>query len=411
MIVKMALRNLKRNTRRTIITLVSIAFGLLLSLTFTGIGDSGYTKMINGAAQLGSGHVSIIPTGYLDMPSLDKIVSGIDALIQMILQQKGVTTAVSRITGQAMMATPNDSIGAAFVALDPDRETPDTQYLLKYITEGKIFTADDKHGIVIGKKMAERLKVNLGNKVVYTTTDKHGEITSGLARVTGIFETGADQVDGYFFMLPLRRMQQILGYDSSEATLIAVFLEDHRLAPSMVKTITPFLKNTAAQAVTWRQSMPDMAGFVAMDSSMNYLFQIIIFMLVAAGILNTILMSVLERTREFGIMLAIGFSPGGLIRMVMTETAWLGIFGLLSGLIVTAPLYWYLHFTGLDMSGMVHEGTDVAGVVFDTTIYNDLRLESLLIILTGAFIITLLSGIYPAWKAGRVEPVESIKTI
>ena len=134
-------------------------------------------------------------------------------------------------------------------------------------------------------------------------------------------------------------------------------------------------------------------------------------MLVAAGILNTILMSVLERKREFGIMMAIGTSPWMLISLVLVETICLGILGLIGGFIITTPVYCYFHYHGLDVSSWIDESMDIAGVVFDPTIYSDLRWESLLIIMCGAFFITILSGIYPAWQAGRMEPVESIKTI
>jgi putative ABC transport system permease protein len=407
----MALRNLWKNKRRTLITLASIAFGLLLSLTFTGIGDSGYTKMIDGAAKLGAGHVSVIPTDYLDTPSLDKTIKRTAELTELILGMPAVTACVTRITGQVMVATPKDSVGAAFIAMNPEEETEDTAYILSHLAEGKLFSNDDKLGVIIGRKMAERLSVKLGNKMVYTTTDKSGEITSSLTRVTGIFDTGSDEVDGYMILLPLKRTRQVLGYDADESTELAIYLDDHRKSDRVIETVKNSSVSFDGEVVSWHDTMPDMAGFVAMDSSMNYLFQIIIFILIAAGILNTMLMSVLERTREFGIMMAIGMPPGRLIALIMAEAVWVGIFGLIFGLIVTAPAYGYLHFHGWDISGFFNETTDIAGVVFDTTIYNDLRLSSLIVILAGAFLVTLLSGIYPAWKAGRVQPVESIKTI
>jgi len=411
MLWKMALRNLWKNKRRTIITLASIAFGLLLSLTFTGIGDYSYTNMINGAARMGSGHASVIPDGYLDTPTLDKTIRDINKLTQRIEASKSVTACVPRIVGQTMISTPKDSVGAAFIAIDPDQESSESAFYLDYINEGKLFSKDSKKGIVIGRKMADRLKVGLGNKLVYTTTDKNGEITSGLARVSGIFETGASEADGYLILLPIDRMRSILAYEPDEATQLAIFLDDHHRADRLVEQIQAFTQDPTKQAVTWRSTSPDMAGWVAMDSTVNYLFQIIIFLMVAAGILNTILMSVLERTREFGIMMAIGMSPSRLIGLVLAEAVWVGIFGIIAGLVVTAPLYWYLHTDGLDLSGMFTDSADVAGVIFDPTIYNDLRLESLIVIIIGAFLITLLSGIYPAFKAGRVQPVESIKTL
>jgi len=107
--------------------------------------------------------------------------------------------------------------------------------------------------------------------------------------------------------------------------------------------------------------------------------------------------------------MAIGTSPGRLFKLVLAESVWLGIFGIIAGLFVTWPFYHYLHFHGLDVSRFIHEDTDISGVVFDMTIYNDLRLTNLFIILTGAFLITILAGLYPAYKSGKVVPVESLK--
>ena len=435
MLMKMALRNLRRNTRRTLITLASIAFGLMLALTFTGIGDSGYTKLINSAARLGWGHVTVLHPDYMVSPSLSKTIQKASELRNIVEADPNVTHAVVRITGQAMVATARESIGAAFVALDPENETPDTHLLLEHIIEGELFTADDKTGVVIGAKMAENLDVGIGDKVVYTCSDRHGEIVSGLGRVRGIYKTGSDQADRFMVLLPIRRARQILGYGPDEATMVAGFCSDvnrvsltrSRLIRAVGKSnihIIPDTSNTMtggdpeqgradASAVKpavekWTETASDMAGLVQMDRTMNYLFQVIVFLLITAGILNTILMSVLERTREFGVMMAIGMSPVRLFGLVLTEAFWISIFGIISGLIVTAPLYWWLHTVGWDISKYFGE-TEVAGVIYDPTIYNDLRLDSLLVILSISFGIIMVSGVYPAWRAGRVAPVESLK--
>lgn len=409
MIIKMALRNLRRNSRRTLITLASIAFGIMLALTFTGIGDSGYTRLIDSAAKLGSGHISILHESYLQAPSLKKTVQPAAELLTLFENDPNIHRAVVRITGQAMVATARESVGAAFVALDPDREDSDTNLLLDHIVEGRIFTADDKKGVVIGAKMAENLGVDIGDKVVYTCSDRNGEIVSGLGRVRGIYKTGSDQVDRFMVMLPIKRARKLLGYAPDEATSIVGFCNDanrvrlvrHRLADQV---------STGQSVKIWTETSPDMAGIVQIDRTMNYLFQVIVFMLIAAGILNTILMSVLERTREFGVMMAIGMTPGSLFRLVLTEAFWLSVLGIISGLVITSPLYYWLHYYGWDISGFF-DATDVAGVIYDPTIYNELRLDSLVVILSIAFGIIMLSGLYPAWRAGKVPPVESLKHI
>jgi len=408
MLMKMALRNLRRNSRRTAITLASIAFGLMLALTFTGIGDSGYTKLINSAAKLGMGHVAIMHPDYLLSPSLSNTVQESSVLLDILQKDNNIAKAVIRITGQSMVATARESVGAAFIALNPDQENTETNLLLDHIIKGELFDADDKKGMIIGAKMAEILDVEIGDKVIYTCSDRNGEIVSALGRVRGIYKTGSDQVDRLMVLLPINRVRKLLGYSSDEATMVIGFCKDVNRVRLTRYRISKLLKNSVIEM--WTKTAPDMAGMVQMDRTINYMFQIIVFLLIAAGILNTILMSVLERTREFGVMMAIGMNPGRLFRLVLMEAFWLSVFGIISGLIVTSPLYWWLHTVGWDLSEYISEST-VAGVVYDLTIYNDLRLESLIIILTISFGIIMLSGLYPAWKAGRIAPVESLKHI
>lgn len=410
MLIKMALRNLGRNNRRTIITLVSISFGLMLALIFTGIGDSQYTKLIDGAARLGWGHITVLPEEYVDFPSLSKSIGFVDERVKAVRSDRAVDHAVVRISGQAMLSTARESVGVGFIAIDPEMETADTLLVLGHITDGALFDSDDAFGMVIGRKTADSLGVKIGDKVVYTCTDRHGEIVSGLGRVRGIYQTGSDQVDRFMVLLPINKMRTIIGYDPDEATMIAGFCGDVGRVGSVRDRLRnqPLFKDVDVSP--WNKTSPDMAGMISLDRTFNYLFQVIVFLLVAAGILNTILMSVLERTREFGVMIAVGMSPGRLFYLIIIEAVWLGLFGIVGGLIVTAPIHSWLHNHGWDFSSYFGK-TDIAGVMYDPTIYAALRPEHLVVILIAGFVVIVLAGVYPAWKAGRTVPVESLKYI
>jgi ABC-type lipoprotein release transport system permease subunit len=166
-------------------------------------------------------------------------------------------------------------------------------------------------------------------------------------------------------------------------------------------------------AVTWDQNLPELASFIAMKVGSTVFFELIIAILVAAGIFNTLFVSVMERLREFGIMMAIGFSPRRLFSLVMWESLWIGLVGLLAAGVVTALPYYLANTKGLDMSAMVGKGGagEVAGVTFDPILYVEIYPESLGLITVAVLLATLLSGLYPAWRAGRVAPVESIKLV
>ena len=145
-----------------------------------------------------------------------------------------------------------------------------------------------------------------------------------------------------------------------------------------------------------------------MDRGGNYISQILIGLLIAAGILNTLLMSVMERTKEFGVMMAIGMSPKTLFKLIITESVWLALTGLITGIIITTPWYLYLYHIGLDFSGSIGDDYSAGGVLIDPIIHIRLFRESIITILSGVFFLTLISGLYPAWRASKVPPVESL---
>ncbi|MBN2061909.1 MAG: ABC transporter permease [Deltaproteobacteria bacterium] len=410
-ISRFAWRNLWRRKRRTIITALSIGFGVTLSVTFTGTGDYGYTKMINTGASMGMGHITVEPLGYNLTPSLDKKLKDTDQIRNEILEIPGITDAIVRITGQAMFASASKSIGGMFMGIDPAQESEENNLLLGSIVEGELFEGPDGRGVVVGSRMAGKLNLGLGKKIVYTTTDVNGEIVSEIARVTGIFRTGVDEVDGAFILLPINSVRKTLHYDANDATLIAVIINDQRHAEKMSEKIDKIVGNPEIEVLSWKKSQPDLAGIISMDRSSNYIIQVLIGLLIAAGILNTLLMGVLERTREFGVMMAVGMSPGTLFRLIITESFWLAVLGLLAGIIITTPWYAYLYNVGIDFSAAIGGESSAGGVLIDPVLKIRIFRESVIAILLGVFGLTILSGIYPAWKAGRVPPVESLKTI
>ena len=408
---KLAWRNLWRRKRRTLITAFSIAFGVLLAVTFTGAGDHYYTRMIDAGASMGMGHVTIEALDYNRAPSLKKRLRKINDLRHQALAQPGVTDAMTRITGQVMFASANKSVGGIFIAINPDHETAQNNLFIRSIIKGKLFsTTGDRH-ILVGSRLAKKLHLDIGKKVVYTTTDATGEMVSAIARVSGIFRTGVSDVDAGMALLPLASVQKTLAYKPDEATLIALILKDQRHARNMQTTLATLPAFSSTEILSWQQSQPDLAGMIAMDKSMNYASQFLIALLVAAGILNTMLMSVLERSREFGIMMAIGMSPATLSRLVMIESFWLAVLGLILGSLITLPWYIYMTNTGIDLSGAYGSEFDFGGVLIDPVMKIRLFRESVIAILVSLFSLSLLAGAYPAWRAGRVPPVESLKTI
>jgi putative ABC transport system permease protein len=406
-----AWRNLWRQKRRTLLTLVSIAFGLYMAVLMMAMQDRSFGDFIDTASRLGAGHVVFQHPDYLETPSLGRTVQDTEALRALAAKDPRVEHTTERIMGEAMVATAHDSFGAAFIAYDPAFEDEASFGFLEGIVEGEWYeTADDK-GIILGKTLARNLGAELGDKVVYTMMDKNGEIVAGMGRLSGTLGTGAPSGDAALFLLPLNRARETLGYSADEATHVGIFLDDNRDSVAVAQALRPQVGEGVA-SLAWSEIAPDLKAFVAMKKGGGRFFLIIIGLLVTAGIFNTLFMSIMERVREFGIMIAIGYSPGQIFRMVMWESVYLAVVGLLLGASMTAGPYFYLAKNGIDMSEM-YAGQDVSvgGVGFDMHMNIGIYPESAVIIVCCIIFATLAAGLYPAWKAGRVEPVDSIKLV
>lgn len=408
MIMKMAWRNLWRNKRRTIITLVSIAFGFLLSVTFVSIGDGSYANMIDSAVKMGSGHVTIEPVGYREKPALDLVIKDTDKLVKQLETVEGVKDTAIRIVGQAMVATAYDSAGGGFIAIDPEKEN-DSFFFFKHLKSGKPFDSSTKNKIIIGQKMADQLEVKVGKKLVLTATNKKGEVVSGLYRVAAIFETGVMETDKFMVVLPIDSVRKLLGYDKNDATQVAVYIDEQKKSAKMARFLEEYARPFGAVSLPWSKVLTELAGAIQMDSASNYVFQCFLFLLIGAGILNTVLMSVLERIREFGVMVAIGMTPSRLWRLIMAENLVLAILGLLFGGLISLPVYYYFHVYGLDLSSFMNESMNVSGVMFDPVIKAQLYADRVFSIFGGVFLLIMVTGLYPAFVATKTRPVDTLK--
>lgn len=408
----MAWRTLTRNKRRTFITSFSIAFGIFLAVTFTGSGDYSYTNMINTSAIMGFGHITVAEDGYNERPSLSRWLRETDLVLDKVGNLSGVEASYPRIMGQGMFAAGSKSVGGAFMAMDPEKENKNHNFFLRSIVKGEMFDDKDGRGAVIGVDMAEKLNLRLGKKLIVTVTDKNGELTSELLRISGLFKTGDLAADSSIVLAPLGRMQETLNYGKDGVSFVAVYVDDLRSVKAVQKELAGSLagsKNT--EILTWQKTQPDLSGLIAVDRLFNYLMQLLVGLVIAAGIMNTMQMSVLERTKEFGIMMAVGMAPGQIVRLVLVESLWLGSLGIVMGIMISTPWFMYMSSTGIDMSGFVGDDYSAGGVLVDPVLKLRLFKESAFFILLTVFLLTMAASVYPAIRAGKIMPVDTIKEI
>jgi ABC-type lipoprotein release transport system permease subunit len=406
-LARLAWRNIWRNTRRTLLTLAGIVFGVFFAVLTTGLADATYGDMIDYAAKMGVGHVSIEHKQFIEAPSLEHTVQ-IDEALQTATREDARVAHVShRISGAVLVATAEGNQGASMMAIDPANEGKETLLFLDEISEGALFERAEDRTVTMGSALAQNLGVGLKKKVVVTATSKSGEIVSAMYRVSGLITTGAPSIDRGLIILPLGAAQDLLGYGPGEVTAAAVYLRDHRDADAVTQRLAG-LTDPPSVAVDWKQSQPELASFISMKEVSGVIVQALVMVMLAAGIFNTIFVSVMERRHEFGVLRAIGFSPTEIFRMVTWESFWIACAGLLaSALLVTFP-YLKIAESGLDYSKLIEPGMEVSGVAMDPIMSIGIYPVNLLIIIAVVFLGTMTAGLIPAWRASRTEPIEAI---
>lgn len=404
--MKLAWRNLWRNVRRTLITMVAIGLGLALAMISIGLGDGGHEQMIESGVRMGAGHITVQPLGYQKNPSNDKIIADETRIVEALKDMPHVREAFLRIVGKGLISSAANSSGIAFRAVDPG-EAGDKSLLAPHLISGDYLEAGEAGGILIGEKLARKLKVSVGKKVVLMGQDAAREVSSALFRVKGIYKTGVSDLDGYFCLISLKGARHFLGLEQG-VTQVAVYLDSQFEVEKALPVLRSRLGPLPVEALPWQEVMPDLLRFVQLDDAGNYFFLGIILVIVALGILNTILMSVLERTREFGMMLALGLSPRLLFLMIIFETTLLALLSMALGGGLGFGGHHYFATVGLDLTGLTPERLTLAGAIISPVLYSHLRLMRIVGLLIIIFLVTLITGLYPAVKASRLAPIKAI---
>lgn len=413
-LIMLAWRNLWRHRRRTLITLSSIGIGFGLAVLFIGIGDGSHNSMIRNAINLGEGHLTVQPQGYLEAPANHKYLADGRLVAQHFAKLNIPGDVEPRISLQVLASTANNSVGAGLEGMAATGD-PRVEMLKPQLIDGAWLEPGDHRGILIGDGMARKLKAKVGSKVVLMAGKEGGDSQAQLGRVRGIFDSRVDELDDFLVLSDLdfaRRFLEGEGADPAQqpVTRFAIFLDD----PDSMEHWKSVLKRATGEpniaVLDWREVMPQLVQFIIIDDAGNYVFLIIILVMVVFGILNTVLMSVLERTREFGLLRALGLSRRHLLLLVLNESLLLSVLAVVVGWIVGGGTHLWFSTHGIDFSAMMAEGTAIMGTFMDPIVYTELSWDRVVQLTMIVFAATLASGIYPAIKAMRVTPVQALRT-
>lgn len=408
MVARLAWRSLWRHRRRTIITVVSIGFGLALFVFSVSLADGMYARLIEDAVRLQAGHVTVEDARYRDAPAVDLRVPDVASLAARIGVLPGVEGTKRLVLGQGVARSGTGAAGIAVMGVEPRVEAR-TSPLARRLVTGRYLEDTDDTRVVVGSGLAERLDLAEGKKLVITTNDASGALVETLFRVTGVFRTGAEEIDGYVVQAPIAAAQRLYGLGPDEVTQLGVVLAAADRVPATVRRVRALVHDPGLAVRPWQEELPELAAFIRIDRTSDYIFHTLLLVLVLFTIFNTLLMSVLEREREFAVLLAIGTSPAELRRQVLLESAYIGALGCLVGVVVGGILAGLVQVYGLDLTRFYREGLTISGLAVSTTLHARVTLRALAFLAGMVFLATLVLGLWPMRRAARVPVADLLR--
>jgi ABC-type lipoprotein release transport system permease subunit len=417
MIARLALRNSIRNRRRTLLAAIAISLSFALLVVFLGIGDGVHEKMADIGVSMGLGDVLVHQQGYSDDPTLDRMLSDPDSLRAELMRVPGVVQVAPRLRTDALITAGATSMGVALTGVDPAIEpliskidTPASMIAGNALAPQKGSRArSELPPVVIGKALARTLGVGVGDRVTLTLRPAGGgETHSGAYQIHGIFATGVHEIDAFWTEVPIDDARRLAKTEHG-ATVLSAFLDNVASATQAKARIERALGRRPVEVLSWMQAAPDLYAFIVVDEGGLYVMMAIIFIVVAAGILNTLLMSVMERTREFGVLLALGTTPRRVIAIVFGEALVLGVVATAVGLGLGLLGNHYLATRGVDLTQWMDANYETSGILLPKHFYAHLYASKVVwssLIILG---LVMLGALYPALRAARLEPVEAIR--
>ena len=418
--LRLAWRSFLRHRRRSAITSLALALGLAMMLVVVGIANGAHDRMVELGVRMGAGHVIIEGRGYREEHDLDHVVDRPGVVLAAARRIGRVRAVVPRVNASGLLSAGDSSVAVAFTGVDPSVEpaVSDVASNARRVSgdylrpRDRMPFANQPSDISIGAQLAENLNLALGDRVVLTASPRGGGApVSAAFQVRGVFRTGLAELDGFSVQIPIADAQTLLGLGSS-VTEIALMLDDPDGIDAVVSAVRAGIRGRdELEVLPWQQALPELYESIVLDDAGMYLMMAVVFVIVGIGIFNTVLMSVVERTRELGVMMAIGTSARRLFAAVMAEAGVLAIIGCAVGLGLGLSIYSYLARTGLDVQQMFGNKMAIAGVLLEGRIHARLAAGSVAEWTATIAGIVLLSALYPAFRVAGLKPIEAMRHV
>jgi len=400
---KLAWRNIFRNKRRTIIAGIAIGVGLA-TLIFTDALILGMrTNMIHSATAAYSGEGQVHRQGFRLTQDVGKTINGLEEVIVGLENEESVEAFTRRAMSFGMITSPANVSSVLFVGLDPESEKP-LSHLDDNIQKGNFFSGSEARDIVIGSELADLLEVSLGDRVVITVSQAgSGSLAQDMFRVSGIYHFNIKEMDSGLAFVRLGKAQEMLGIGTGVHEIAIKFRSLEYAAEDNISFWEKYSVN-GNEAVSWMVLLPQLKAVLNMVWISLIFMAVLLFGIVAFGIINTLLMSLYERMFEFGVIRAVGTRPGGVRRLVVFEAGALALLSIAMGTLLGLILTLIVMKAGVD-----YRGIEFAGTTFYEMLYPELHLQQFLIYPAAVFLFTLLVGLYPAGVAARMSISDALR--
>jgi len=404
----MAWRNIWRNTRRTILTISAIAFASLLLVFMLSFQFGSYETMINTSVKIQTGHLQIQAQEYQEKKNIRLVVPDPARVAEILNTIPNIAAYTYRGQAFALISSKARTYGIAVTGIDPEREA-DVSRLKSLIREGDFLTAGDTDQALMGGLLAQNLRVSLGDELTVLGQGRDGSIAATVVQVKGIFSSGISDFDRAAIQIPLKTFQEVYAMQGAvhEVVVIADSLRNVDAIKTGVETgLTSLNLKKPLTVLDWDELMPGLRQSIEMDLISGLIFYLLLVLVVAFSILNTFLMAIFERTREFGVLMAIGTTPGRLTKVLLIESMTMTIIGIGAGIIAGSLITLYFQSHGIDFSG----ASELLGQFgISGRMYPRLSWLSALSGPMAVLIITFLAALYPAIKVRRLQPVEAMR--
>ncbi len=404
--MRYALRSLMRHRRRTLLSAVGIGVGCAMCLFLVSFVRGEGEMMMRAAAESGTGHLRIAPEAWLRTREHDDRLSDWREALARARETEGVATAAPHARAGALLAMGTRTAGVIMLGVDPAAE-PALNRLVRHVQEGAYLQPDGEGAVVLGRAIADRLDVSVGDDVMVTTSGKDGEMQGAMLRVEGIVSTGSRDLDSTLCHVLLQDIEALTGYQG--AAEISILLDDVERIEEIMATLRVQLP-VGQTIFTWKEIIPELAAAVRVDETFSKFMVGLVTTVVFLGIASAQLAAVLERRTEFAVLSAIGMKGRQLVRIMLVEGMLLGLSGAVLALALGLPLVYWLATYGIDFT-VFYGDVDLAmsNILVDPIIYGDTGWWLLPMALGLSMTATMISSLYPTWYALRTNPASALR--